>query len=108
MINQQITANQAAVYYKVSPEFKAQATTILNTKKFSAVYPYMNLINREGFIYTEQELNTVLNFIGEFGYNEVAEFFQNLSKQVAEVTSADTQNETSSEVQEPVAEVEQA
>ena len=72
-------------HFTVTPEFKTQASAILTTKKFSAVYPYMNLVNREGFIYEETELNTLLNFIGEFSYNEAAEFFQGLSKQVTPV-----------------------
>jgi hypothetical protein len=76
--------------FTVTPEFKTQASTILTAKKFSAVYPYMNLINREGFTYDETELNTLLNFIGEFSYNEVAEFFQGLSKHVKPTDSAES------------------
>jgi hypothetical protein len=110
-MNQQNGVNQSPVYFKVTPEFKSKATAVLTTKKFSAVYPYMNLINREGFIYTEQELNSVLNFVGEFAYNEVAEFFQGLSKQVSEVSQTEideASTEPSSEISETVSEVEQA
>ncbi len=71
--------------YTVTPEFKEKVTQILNTKKFSAVFPFMNLINREGFTYDEQELNSVVQFLGEFPYNEVAEFFQILTTIVKEV-----------------------
>jgi hypothetical protein len=70
--------------YTVTPEFKTQVTTLLNTKKFSAVFPYMNLINRDGFNYNEQELNSIVQFVGEFPYNEVAEFFQILPTNVSE------------------------
>jgi hypothetical protein len=94
--------------FKVSPEFKTQVTAILSTKKFSAVFPYMNLIKRETSIYTEQDLNSLLNFIGEFSYNEVADFFVGLSNQVTEVTGEEETEEAASEVQQPVAEVEQA
>ncbi len=81
-------------HFVVTPEFKTQASAILTTKKFSAVYPYMNLVNREGFIYEEQELNTLLNFVGEFSYNEVAEFFQGLSKQVTMVPDDSSSEKT--------------
>lgn len=72
--------------YTVTPEFKTQVTTLLNTKKFSAVFPYMNLINRDGFTYNEQELNSIVQFVGEFPYNEVGEFFQVLPTNVKEET----------------------
>jgi len=92
--------------FKVTPEFKTQVTTILSTKKFSAVYPYMNLVKREGFIYTEQDLNSILNFVGEFSYNEVADFFQGLSSQVSEVTAEEMLAETKLEPQVVSSEVE--
>jgi hypothetical protein len=85
--------------YTVTPEFKTQVTTLLNTKKFSAVFPYMNLINRDGFTYNEQELNSIVQFVGEFPYNEVAEFFQILPNNVKEETG-----ETSSPKMEVVTE----
>lgn len=71
-------------YYTVSPEFKTQVTAILQTKKFSAVFPFMNLLNRDGFAYSEQELNQIVQFLGEFPYNEVAEFFQLIPSLVKE------------------------
>jgi len=96
--------------YEVTPEFKTQVTTILATKKFSTVFPFMNLINRDGFIYAEQELNQVVQFLGEFPYNEVAEFFTKLSSQISETT--ETPNATpqveAETVEEPTAEVENA
>jgi len=61
--------------YMVSPEFKTHVTRILNTNKYSLVFPFMNLVNRDGFAYTEFELNELIQFLGEFPYNEVAEFF---------------------------------
>lgn len=64
--------------YTTTPEFKSQVTAILATKKFSSVFPFMNLLNREGFEYSEAELNSLVQFLGEFAYNEVAEFFQKL------------------------------
>lgn len=85
--------------YTVTSEFKTQVTTLLNTKKFSAVFPYMNLINRDGFTYNEQELNSIVQFVGEFPYNEVAEFFQILPNNVKEETG-----ETSSPKMEVVTE----
>jgi len=61
--------------FVVSPQFKTRVTDILSTKKFSAVFAYMNLVNREGNVYKEGELNQLIQFIGEFPYSEVAEFF---------------------------------
>jgi len=86
--------------YTVTPEFKTRATALLNTKKFSAVFPYMNLINRDGFNYSEQELNSIVQFVGEFPYNEVAEFFQILPTQIKE----SAKEEITQESAEPVAE----
>jgi len=92
--------------FTVTPEFKTQASSILTAKKFSAVYPYMNLVNREGFTYDESELNTLLNFIGEFSYNEVAEFFQGLSKQVTPTESAESTKSTDTSMKTVSGEVE--
>jgi hypothetical protein len=50
----------------------------------------MNLINRDGFTYNEQELNSIVQFVGEFPYNEVAEFFQILPNNVKEDTDEPT------------------
>jgi hypothetical protein len=61
--------------YIVTPEFKQRVTDILNTKKFTTVFPWMNLINREGFVYSEAELNQLVQFLGDFPYIEVSEFF---------------------------------
>jgi hypothetical protein len=90
--------------FQVTNEFKNKTTEILNTKKFSAVFPYMNLVNREGFVYTEQELNQVVQFLGEFSYNEVAEFFQLLPSMVTDLSAPTNQEATSEEFNmEPVA-----
>jgi hypothetical protein len=86
--------------YTVTPEFKTQVTTLLNTKKFSAVFPYMNLINRDGFDYNEQELNSVVQFVGEFPYNEVAEFFQILPGNVKESTKEELVQEPTEQLTE--------
>ena len=88
--------------YTVTPEFKTQVTALLNTKKFSAVFPYMNLINRDGFSYTEQELNSIVQFVGEFPYNEVAEFFQILPTHVKEATKEEAVQESAKLVAEEV------
>ena len=70
--------------YQVTPEFKTQVAEILATQKFSTVFPFMNLINREGFEYTEEELNSVVQFLGEFPYSTVAEFFNVLATHVSQ------------------------
>ena len=83
--------------FQVTNEFKTKTTEILNTKKFSAVFPYMNLLNREGFVYTEQELNQIVQFLGEFSYNEVAEFFQTLPSNVTDLSAPIQQESTKEE-----------
>jgi hypothetical protein len=87
--------------FQVTNEFKNKTTEILNTKKFSAVFPYMNLVNREGFVYTEQELNQIVQFLGEFSYNEVAEFFQTLPSMVTDLSGNQQTIQTPSEQFEP-------
>jgi len=80
--------------FNVSPDFKTRVTDILNTKKFTTVFPYMNLINREGNIYTEAELNQLVQFLGEFPYSEVSELFNLipvLVQKVEESTESTTQ-----------------
>lgn len=61
--------------YEVTAEFKRRVTDILSTKKFTNVFPWMNLINREDNVYSETELNSLVQFLGELPYSEVAEFF---------------------------------
>jgi hypothetical protein len=61
--------------YKVTPDFKNRVTTILSGKKFTVVFPFMNLVNRDSDVYNEQELNSLIQFIGDLPYVEVAEFF---------------------------------
>ena len=73
--------------YNVDPEFKNTVTTILQTKKFSTVFPFMNLVNRDGFTFTEDELNQIVQFLGEFAYNEVSDFFKSLPSLVTEVSN---------------------
>jgi len=80
--------------YVVTPEFKQRATDILSTKKFTQVFPFMNLINREGFLFTEAELNQTVQFLGEFPYNEVAELFNRLPSIVSQVDEAASQPES--------------
>ena len=86
--------------YKVSSEFKTQTTNILTTKKFSAVFSYMNLVNRDGFIYNENELNQIVQFLGEFPYNEVAEFFQLLPTFITEESAITAETNVKDEVKE--------
>lgn len=79
--------------YVVTPEFKQRVTDILNTKKFTQVFPFMNLINREGFTFSETELNQLVQFLGEFAYNEVAELFNRLPSIVAQELPEPVENE---------------
>ncbi len=74
--------------FQVTPDFKERVTEILQTKKFGAIYPYMNLINREGFVYDEGELNSIVQLMSEFPYSEVAEFFATVKENVMEVPTA--------------------
>ena len=79
--------------YVVTPEFKQRVTDILNTKKFTQVFPFMNLINREGFTFSETELNQLVQFLGEFTYNEVAELFNRLPTIVTQELPEPVENE---------------
>lgn len=74
--------------YNVTPEFKTRVTELLSTQKFSTVFPYMNLINREGFMYNEQELNSIVQYLGELPYALVAEFFTLLPSTVSNANEA--------------------
>ena len=78
--------------YVVTPEFKQRVTDILNTKKFTQVFPFMNLVNREGFTFDENELNQLVQFLGEFAYNEVSELFNRLPSIVTQVTEGEPKN----------------
>jgi hypothetical protein len=71
--------------FNVTPEFKEAVVEILQQKKFSAVFPYMNLINRETFTYEEQEINSIIALLSEFSYSEVAEFFATIKHHVSEI-----------------------
>ena len=71
--------------YQVTTEFKEKVTEVLQAKKFSAVYPYMNLINREGFVYTQEELDSIAALLSEFSYSEVAEIFYSMKNNVSEI-----------------------
>jgi hypothetical protein len=71
--------------FQVTPEFKERITELLQKLKYGTIFPYMNLINREGFIYTEDELNSFIALLSEFPYAEVAEFFATIKQNVIEV-----------------------
>jgi hypothetical protein len=75
----------------VSPDFKTRVTDILNTKKFTSVFPYMNLINREGNTYNESELNQLVQFLGELPYSEVSELFNLIPVIVQKVEESSTE-----------------
>ncbi len=92
--------------YTVTPEFKAQVNVILETKKFSTVFPFMNLVKREGFMYSEQELNSIVQFLGDFAYNEVASFFQALPVMVQEVSDNGPTSAADARIEEVPAETE--
>lgn len=84
--------------FQVSPEFKETLTAILQSKKFSAVFPYMNLVNREGFIYSETELNSFVSLLSEFPYAEVAEFFATIKSNVTELDSSTEPQQENAEI----------
>lgn len=84
--------------FQVTPEFKEHLTEILQAKKFGAVFPYMNLVNREGFIYSEEELNSFVALLSEFPYAEVAEFFAMIKQNVTELDSSTEPQQEPAEV----------
>ena len=81
----------------VSPDFKTRVTDVLNTKKFTSVFPYMNLINREGNTYNESELNQLVQFLGELPYSEVSELFDLIPVIVQKVEESSTETATTPE-----------
>jgi len=91
--------------YVVTPEFKQRVTDILSTKKFTQVFAFMNLINREGFKFTEGELNSLVQFLGEFSYNEVAELFNRLPTIVTQEGQTNLNPETEVERKDELAEI---
>ncbi len=83
--------------FNVLPEFKSQVADILSKKKFSSVFQYMNLVNRDGNLYAESELNSIVQLLGEFSYSEVADFFGRLPDMVSEVTPEKVSTESETE-----------
>ena len=77
--------------FVVSAEFKGRVTDILSNKKFTTVFSWMNLINRENNTYTETELNTLVQFLGELPYAEVVELFNLIPSLVQKVEEDLTQ-----------------
>ena len=71
--------------FNVTDVFKESVAEILKTKKYSAVYPYMTMIEREEKVYTEDELNSFITLLSEFSYAEVAEFFATIKHHVSEI-----------------------
>jgi hypothetical protein len=76
--------------FVVSAEFKGRVTDILSNKKFTTVFSWMNLINRENSTYTETELNTLVQFLGELPYAEVVELFNLIPSLVQKVEDVST------------------
>ena len=72
--------------YKIAPEFKEMIIETLKNKKFSVVYKYMDLLIADRESYSEQEVDAVLNFLGEMPYIEVHEIFRSVKEHVSEVT----------------------
>jgi hypothetical protein len=83
--------------FVVSKQFKTRVSEILSTKKFSAVFPFMNLIKREGDVYPEAELNQLVQFIAEFPYSEVSEFFSLMPELVKPFNPAEASEESAHE-----------
>jgi hypothetical protein len=72
--------------FEMKPEFKAMATEALSKLSFSQVHTVMKLIKRESAIYTEQEANAVVGFLGEMAYRDVHHIFEAMPKLITEVT----------------------
>lgn len=88
--------------YTVSSEFKTRVTDLLNTKKYTQVFPFMNLINRQGDIYNETELNSLVQLLGEYPYSEVAEFFSILHTLVKAVDQPNVNQPAKTADAEPI------
>lgn len=75
--------------FEIKPEFKSLAIEALSKLSFSQVHAVVNLIKREGNVYTEGESNAIVGFLGEMTYRDVAHLFDAMPKMIVEV--ADTE-----------------
>jgi len=78
--------------FEFKPEIKAMAAEALTKLSFSQVNGVMQLIKREGNIYTEQESNAIVGFLGEMAYRDVAHIFEAMPTLVKEATPEATDN----------------
>jgi hypothetical protein len=89
--------------FEFKPEIKAMAIEALSKLSFSQVHAVMNLLKREGNIYTESESNAIVGFIGEMAYRDVAHIFEAMPKMVNEVKS-ETDGPIATKTESPIAE----
>lgn len=62
--------------FKLTEDGKKEILNILKKKPFKVVVNYVSLLSKEEL--TESEANELINFIGSFAYEDVAEFFANI------------------------------
>ncbi len=91
--------------FEFKPDFKAMTIETLSKMSFSTVHGIVNLIKRDGNIYTESEANAIVGFLGEMSYRDVAHIFEAMPQLVKEVTpEAEGPQSEAPAVEEPVAE----
>jgi len=70
---QPIPSDKSEQMYKISEEFQKMTQKVLGTKPFITVANIMPLAQRE--LLTESEINSILNVLGQFPYDEVSKVF---------------------------------
>ncbi len=66
--------------YKVTPKGKEEFLAIVANKPFNTVVAILGLLEKETL--TEEEANAFINFIGNYPYVEVVDFFKNLTDNI--------------------------
>jgi hypothetical protein len=93
-MNQMQNPNREKLFF-VSNEFKSSAIEIFSTKKFSDVYPIVNILKSEESMFPESTLNAIVQVLGEYPYAEVYEFFDKMNTMITEATGPEENNEES-------------
>jgi len=66
--------------YTVTPKGKEAFLVIVANKPFNSVVGILGLLEKETL--TEEEANGLINFIGNYPYVEVVDFFSNLTENI--------------------------
>ena len=71
--------------YNVSQEFRQAVRGIFGTKPFIQVAGIITLLEKD--VMTEAEVNNIINVLGNFSYDEVAQIFTTIQQHVKPVVN---------------------